>query len=487
MQKHNIACGRISCILVVTISIASSLLIQNVYAFTYESQDWWFAQEQQEDEPTAELGIIFTYPDRVIENDTIDVNVRIEYMDNEDAQAEYAILDDVTIHVRDNKTRLDGDIYSSNGNERSPVLRPGEIFNHTYSIPTQDNRLQPGNFYAIDLSFTVVFSMKTKIETYYWDSGEKFGYSIEPQELKPFELVARNNTQGNELTLRINRPFGLFEPISIRIDDQIFDVEGGARTIVLGPNSIANITIIDETIPFLGHEKLMRAKFASWSDGDKRPEREVDLNKNTELFAIYTTQYYLNATTEVPPNAPTIPSAIYLNNTVEGEGWKDAGSEVEFSVRNLGTDWSFDHWTGDIGSNIDRSSPSNSVIMDGPKTVQAQLRPNDIAQGFAENKDLLNGVIASAIIGPLAGLGLSVLYSSMEKKRNLVYMNTYIPMINDMLRQNINEKDRFKELVLIRNEIIRSLQAGIINTETFRVLDDRIIEGFEGKFDISQE
>jgi hypothetical protein len=51
--------------------------------------------------------------------------------------------------------------------------------------------------------------MKTKIETYYWDSGEKFGNSIEAQDLRPFEVVARNSTQGNELTLRVNRPFGL--------------------------------------------------------------------------------------------------------------------------------------------------------------------------------------------------------------------------------------------------------------------------------------
>jgi hypothetical protein len=96
-----------------------------------------FARDFQETQPTGDLGIIFTYPDRVIETDTIDVNVRIEYLNNENAQGEYVILDDVMIHLRhNNDTRLNGDIYFSE-KVTSPILRPGEIFNHSYSIPAQ--------------------------------------------------------------------------------------------------------------------------------------------------------------------------------------------------------------------------------------------------------------------------------------------------------------------------------------------------------------
>jgi hypothetical protein len=190
-KKHTVTSGRICLVFIFTILLALLLFMQNAYAFTYESQDWWFAREQQT-QVTGDLGIIFTYPDRVIENDRIDVNVRIEYMNNENAQGEYAILDDVKIHVRNNNTRLNGDIHSSE-NVTSPILRPGQIFfSHNYSIPTLDMGLKLGNLYTIDLSFAVSFGMKTKVETYYWDSGEMFGNSIEPQELRPFEVVAKN-------------------------------------------------------------------------------------------------------------------------------------------------------------------------------------------------------------------------------------------------------------------------------------------------------
>jgi hypothetical protein len=232
---------------------------------------------------------------------------------------------------------------------------------------------------------------------------------------------------------------------------------------------------------------LCAQNFTSWSDGDQRPQREVDLNRNRELFAIYTTQYYLDATAEVPSNASTKPSEDYLTYVVDGEGWVDAGNEREFKVRNLGIEWLFDHWTGNISSSIDPSSPSNSIIMDGPKTIRAQLKPNDIIQALGANRDLINGVIASAIIGPLAAYGLSLWHSWREKKKNLIYLNTYIPMIRDILRQNIKEKDVC--IILLdqkRNEITKLLQAGIINIETFRVLNEHLAESFKELFDATQ-
>jgi hypothetical protein len=151
-------------------------------------------------------------------------------------------------------------------------------------------------------------------------------------------------------------------------------------------------------------------------------------------------------------------------------------------------DWLFDHWTGDIGSDIDRSSPSNSIIMDGPKTIQAQLKQNDIIQAFETNREFLIGFIVSVIIGPLAVWYLGELYSRKEKKRNLIYLNTYIPLINDILRQNIKEKDVCLTLLdQKRNEITKLLQEGIISVETYEVLNERITESFKEIFDISQK
>lgn len=498
MQKGIITTVGICLVFILSILLPSLLLLQNGYAFTYQSQDWWFAREQQS-QVTGDLGIIFTYPDRIIQNDTIDVNVRIEYMNNENARGEYAILDDMKIHVRNNNTRLNGDIgYSEN--VTSPILRPGETFFHTYSIPTQHMDLQLGNLYAIDLSFIVSFGEKTKLETYYWDSGEKFGNSIEPQELRPFELVAKNSTRGNELTLRINTPFGLLRSIEVLVDNKPFVMQQGVITSEFQDKSGKNITLnentkaldprtthlikMEETIPLLfdNNQLVMRGNFTSWSDGFKNPQRIVDVNKNIELFAIYTAQYYLNVT-----------SSNSLVDVV-GEGWYDSGTRAQFSTGNLNNSrlLSFDHWIGDINSEIDPASPSNSIIMDSPITIQAVWKQNEISDVFEEffgtTKDFFYGFLAAAIIGPLVAWLLTLIYSRKEKKRNLIYLKTYIPLIDNILKQNIKEKDVCHTLLdQKRNEITALLQAGIINIETFRLLNEHITDSFKEISNINQK
>lgn len=454
------------------------LIHQFSYAFTYESQDWWFAREGGQ-EVTGDLGIIFTYPDTVMHNDPIDVTVRIEYMDNENARGEYAILDDLRVHLRNNNTRLDGDIASSEP-VISPILRPGNNYSRTFSISTKD--LLVGNYYAIDLSFVAHFGIKTKLENYLWDSGEKYGTSIEPWELKPLLVIDRNGTESKHLTLRVNKPAG-FGSVQVHIDNKSFAIQNGTLTYDFQDRFSSNQTEstspedhrikVDEFVPLLrenGHD-VMRGKFASWSDGVKDSERTVSGEENEELFAIYTTEYYLNTSSKDYPNK------------IVGGGWYDAGSMAQIYVSNASSNpsQSFDHWIGDLSSDIDQSSTSISFTMDGPKNIQAKAKQNELLDSFKQSfgflAEFFYGFIAAAIIGPLVAWVLTIIYSRKEKKRNLIYLRTYIPLIDDILKQYIGDRELgIKLLNQKRSEITTLLQAGIINVETYRLLSEHITD-----------
>ena len=474
-----------------SVLVYASLHFQDGYAFTYESQDWWFSPEQGgPDQAIGTLGIIFTYPDKVTMNDTIGVNVRIEYMDNDNARGEYAILDNMTVHLRNINSRLRGDI-SHSENATSHLLRPGGIFVHNFSIPTQNTSLQFGNYYAIDLSFVVSFGMKTRFEIYYWDSGKYFGSSIEPQELKPFELVDQKSSEKSELTLRTNKPFGLFKPIGVIIDNKPFTIQKGVITQEFQYDSSSNANSredilhrikIDETIPleYDDGQLIARGNFTSWSDGSENPERIIRIDKNTELFAIYTMQYYVNTTSRDFPN------------NVEGGGWYNSGERVQVSMRTLNNNNSqtFARWDGDVDPEIDAASSSIGFIVNGPKTIEAIGRQNEILDVFrqlpAEFTQFFYSFLVAAIIGPIVAWFLTTIYSRKERKRNLIYLKTYIPMIGD-LRRSIKEKDGSLTLLIQkRNEITILLQSGLISIETFRLLSDHITDSLKDIRDSGQ-
>jgi hypothetical protein len=454
--------------------------IHNSFAFTYESQDWWFAPEQQ-NQISGNIGIIFTYPDKVIKNDTMDVDVRIEYMKNENARSEYVVLDDLKIHIRDLDSRLDNDLESST-NITSPILLPDGIFSHKFVIPTENIEIQVEKSYAVDLSFTVMFGRKTILETYYWDSGEYFGNSIETRELKPFKVIDKKNNPEKELTIRVNKPFGFFIPLNVTINNNIYNMTEDAITInsknlrnnlsnsqsqTEDPETVHKIKL-NSWFPLLeehGHP-IMRANFSSWSDGNKSPEREINLHKNTELFAFYKTQYYLNVSSE----------GNY--GKINGTNYYDSGSRAQFSIVNVSdnTPKIFDHWKGDIDTDSDATLTSNSIIMNGPKDIRAYWKENSAFSFIYENfEQFFYSFIAAAIIGPIIGWMLSITPSRIEKKRQLTYLKTYIDWINDIFKEYINEEDKSKILLeQKRKEITSLLQSGIINVETFRLLNEHI-------------
>lgn len=453
--------------------------LPNSFAFTYESQDWWFSPEQQS-QITGNIGIIFTYPDKVIKNDTMDVDVRLEYMKNENINSEYVVLDDIKIHIRDLHSRLDSNDLVTSSNISSSMMLPDEIFSHKFVIPTNSNVIQSEQSYAIDLSFTMMFGRKTQLETYYWDSGEYFGNSIKPRELQPFKVIDNKNNSEKELTIRVNKPFGFFIPLNVTIDNKIYNLSNDAVTINsknLRENSLSNFENknsnkvhyikLNEWFPLLtknGHS-VIRANFSSWSDGNNNPEREIILDKNRELFAFYKTQYYLNV------------SSNDDYGKVNGTNYYDGGDRAQFFVVNVNDDTNaFDRWKGDIDTSVDPTLASNSFIMNGPKEIQAVWKENSLFSYLSGNfKEFFYSFIAAAIIGPIIGWMLSITPAWIEKKRQLVYLVTYIKLVNEIFNKYLNDEDKRKILLdQKRKEITSLLESKLISMETFRLLNEYI-------------
>jgi hypothetical protein len=122
----------------------------------------------------------------------------------------------------------------------------------------------------------------------------------------------------------------------------------------------ANGTHIVQTPATIYFNEQRRAVFARWEDGTSTPLREVDLEGDATLIAYYRMQYFVNATTSY--------------GTLEGGGWYDENSTatvlVEPPIVN-GNGELFLHWTGDV---ID-SSPEVLLLVNSPKTIQAQWEP----------------------------------------------------------------------------------------------------------------
>jgi hypothetical protein len=81
---------------------------------------------------------------------------------------------------------------------------------------------------------------------------------------------------------------------------------------------------------------------------------------NESLFVFYITQYYLNV------------SSNDDYGKVNGTNYYDSGDRAQLFVVNV-NDYTkaFDRWKGDIDISVDPTLASNSIIMNGPKEIQA--------------------------------------------------------------------------------------------------------------------
>ena len=148
-----------------------------------------------------------------------------------------------------------------------------------------------------------------------------------------------------------------------------------------------------------------RLIFNGWSvDGNTQGGSVLNLQMNAPhtVTARYKQQYYLKIMTD--------------QGVASGEGWYDAGTNAQISVStpssSYGVHTVFNGWQGDVQS----SSQSTQVMMDGPKTVTATWRTNST---------VLYETIA-AILVAIALIAAVGFYSSRRRKRETSVMDSCV-------------------------------------------------------------
>jgi hypothetical protein len=121
-------------------------------------------------------------------------------------------------------------------------------------------------------------------------------------------------------------------------------------------NSVATVSVP----PIIEFQNSTRSVFRNWNDANTQTQRDVTIDGDTRLIANYTLQYLLR-----------------INSPSSSEAWYDNGSNVTLNANaSLPMNWplnlfgvhgEFTGWSGDVQS----SSMQVNLIMDGPKTVNA--------------------------------------------------------------------------------------------------------------------
>jgi len=156
---------------------------------------------------------------------------------------------------------------------------------------------------------------------------------------------------------------------SIALDGTTYPVNASGPvnlSVTPGVHSLAATHII----PGTAGERFV---FAGWSDGFTSNPRLLVISNTANLTALYRTEYYLSVKSEHGLSA--------------GQGWYPAGSNANFTVvpASSGQNWvefvvgtyRFAGWSGDSSSN----DALASVVMDGPKNVEARWVPSETATG----------------------------------------------------------------------------------------------------------
>ena len=326
---------------------------QQVFAWTYDDSSWWFGPSF--DQLAGNLGITISYPDLINRGDDLEVAVTLEYIKNENAKSNYVVFSNVQVHLRDS-LRSGQDIATSSENATSGIINPGNRYSHLFTISSSRLANVSGE-YAVDLSFTALFSRSTSLEVYSWDSGIHYLEGIvSSEELQNIVLANESGQKSQALVIGIKRPYALLNPVLVTIDGKAYNIADSHKLKVLLENDTSHTISVPEELPLVSG---IRAIFVSWADGYAENERNQTIQKNEEIFAIYKTQYLLNVTSEL--GAP------------KGQGWHDSGSNAAFSVDPLAGALAlrgFDKWEGDFVG----KEPIGTVMMDGPKTINASWK-----------------------------------------------------------------------------------------------------------------
>jgi hypothetical protein len=168
--------------------------------------------------------------------------------------------------------------------------------------------------------------------------------------------------------------------------------------------------------------------FQGWSVDGAAPQSGSSLslvmNAPHTATAVYGQQYYLNVQSD--QGVPT------------GSGWYNAGNTAQFSVSTpvstqYGVSIIFNGWTGDMQS----SSQSSSVVMDGPKNVVATWRTDSTVLYLTIAAVIIAAVLIVVGVVAFVARGRSGTQSS---PRQVIYPSTSTPPAAEANQTNIAHK-----------------------------------------------
>jgi len=129
-----------------------------------------------------------------------------------------------------------------------------------------------------------------------------------------------------------------------------------------GPHSV-------QVQPLLYQSNVSRMKFTEWEDSSNATLRQIDLNNDTTLVAIYREEYFVNAVSPV--------------GTPGGSGWYDRNSTAALLIQPpmiMQPPLLFAHWAGDSNE----TSPRSLLFVNSPKNVNAVWNQFDGKQGLPD-------------------------------------------------------------------------------------------------------
>jgi YVTN family beta-propeller protein len=142
----------------------------------------------------------------------------------------------------------------------------------------------------------------------------------------------------------------------------------------------------------------------------------------------------------------------------------------------------FSSWSGDLPYNTDTTKPDAiQFIITRYGTLTANFNENPSTPTVALSPEFYNTVLlpilTGVILAPLAGWLIPYLADRSEKKRQLKYLGTYIPLIDGIYENHYKNKEECLQLLnQKRKDITALLRDGIVNDSSYGILDSRISE-----------
>jgi hypothetical protein len=169
------------------------------------------------------------------------------------------------------------------------------------------------------------------------------------------KLVALLEKYSKPYNLTIFTSFPINPQVRIEIDSlsrKTLQIENGTLRTIVGKSF--NISI-EECYQLNEKERYV---FKEWSDGINSSKREMQVNSNIVLRAIFIKQYFLNVT------------SLYSN--VGGSGWYNEGEKARISIEPLEIEWGSLRIKRFKGWSIGSKEPSLEIVVDRPKSIIAE-------------------------------------------------------------------------------------------------------------------